>query len=277
MTSELQFPALTDWEATRQTLQLYGRAIGVVPRAHAEFHPKWWHISLKVQPDGLITEKMDRPAGGTFWLKMDLKQHKAILFTDEGPQAEFDMTAGLTATEFGDNLLAAVAELGLSGDYARDKFENDDAREYNPRAAEAFLTALANADRIFKEHRAKLSGDVSPVQLWPHGFDLAFEWFGTRVERFEEHGEVQEYPSQINLGFYPGDPANAPYFFSNPWPFESDELVSHSLPAGARWFTEGWQGTILPYDELAGDERAEERLEEYAQAVHDIASPTLLA
>lgn len=277
MTSKSQFPALTDWEATRQTLHLYSRAIGVVPRAHAEFHPMWWHITLKVLPDGLVTEKMDLPAGGVFWLKMDLKQHKAIIFTYEGPHAEFDMTAGLTATEFGDHLLAAVAELGLSGDYARDKFENGDAREYNPQAVETFLTALVSADRIFKEFRAGLSGDVGPVQLWPHGFDLAFEWFGTRVERYEEHGEVQEYPSQINLGFYPGDPANTPYFYSNPWPFESDQLVSHSLPGGARWHTEGWQGTILPYEELAGDERAAPRLEEYARAVHDIASPTLLA
>lgn len=277
MTSEPLFPALTDWEATRQTLQLYSRAIGVVPRAHAEFHPKWWHISLKVQSDGLITGKMELPAGGTFWLKMNLKQHKAILHTDKGPRAEIDMTSGLSATEFGDELLVAIAELGLSGDYARDKFENDDAREYNPQAAETFLTALVNADRIFKEYRATLDGDVGPVQLWPHGFDLAFEWYGTRVERYEEHGKVREYPSQINLGFYPGDPANAPYFYSNPWPFESDELVGHALPAGARWHTEGWEGTILPYDELAGDEQAEERLKKYARAVHDIASPTLLA
>ncbi|UCG24695.1 MAG: hypothetical protein JSW55_01470 [Chloroflexota bacterium] len=276
MTSEPQFPALTDWEATRQTLHLYSRAVGVVPRTHAEFHPMWWHISLKVQPDGLITDKIDRPGGGILWLNMDLKQHKTILFTDEGPHAEFDMTAGLSATEFGDNLLAAVAELGLSGDYARDKFENDDAREYSPQAAETFLTALVNADRIFKEHRASLSGDVGPVQLWPHGFDLAFEWFGTRVERYEEHGEVHEYPSQINLGFYPGDPANEPYFYSNPWPFEADLQLAHPLPEGANWHTEGWQGTILPYAELAGDERAEERLQAYAQAVYDVASPTCL-
>jgi hypothetical protein len=251
MTSKPQFPALTNWEATRQTLHLYSRAIGVVPRAHVEFHPKWWHISLKVEPDGLNTTKMPRSAGGSFWLAMDLK--------------------------FGDQLLAAVAELGLSAGYARDKFENDDAREYDPEAAGRYLTALTNADRIFKEHRAALSGEVSPVQLWPHNFDLAFEWFGTRVERYEEHGQVQEYPSQINLGFYPGDGANAPYFYSNPWPFEADVLTANPLPEGARWFTEDWSGSILPYDELAEDERAEERLKAYARAVYDIASPTLLA
>ena len=128
MKNEPLFPMLNDWEPTRQTLQLYSRAIGIVPRAHAEFHPKWWHISLKVGPVGLSTDKMDRPDGGTFWLTMDLEQHQVVLFTDEGPRQQLDMTQGLTATEFGDRLLAAVAELGLSADYAREKFENDDPR-----------------------------------------------------------------------------------------------------------------------------------------------------
>jgi len=277
MTSEALFLKLADFEATRQTLHWYSRAMGVIPRAHAEFHPKWWHISLKVESDGLITDKMSRPGGGSFWLKMNLKQHKVTLFIDEGPFKVFDMTQGLTATEFGDEILAAVAELGLSGDYAREKFENDDPREYRPQTIEPFLTSLVNADRIFKEHRASLTGDVGPVQLWPHGFDLAFEWFGTRVERYEEHGEVQEYPSQINLGFYPGDPDNEPYFYSNPWPFEAEVLLSASLPNGARWHTEGWQGSVLPYDELVGDAQAEARLKNYARAVYELAAPTLLA
>ena len=46
------FPALTNWEPTRQSLHWYSRAVGVVPRAHGKFHEKWWHISLKVLPDG---------------------------------------------------------------------------------------------------------------------------------------------------------------------------------------------------------------------------------
>jgi hypothetical protein len=183
---------------------------------------------------------------------------------------------GLTASQFGDQVLEAVADLGLSGQYAREKFENDDPRDYNPEAAERFLTALVNADRVFKEHRAKLSGDAGPVQLWPHGFDLAFEWFGTRVVTYEHEGEVQEHPSQLNLGFYPGDLDNAPYFYSNTWPFDADKLLDQPLPAGASWHTEGWQGTYLPYSELAGTENGEERLADFARAVFELCSPALL-
>ena len=181
---------------------------------------------------------------------------------------------GLSSTAMGDRVLAAVAELSLTGEYARQKFENDEPRAYDPAAAERFLTALVSADKVLKKHRASLTGQVGPVQVWPHGFDLAFEWFGSRVVKHEEHGQVQELPSQINFGFYPGEPT---YFYANPWPFEKDKLVDQPLPAGARWHDNGWQGTILDYADIVGDPQAEERLLAYYGQVYKIASPTLLA
>ena len=280
MSSKELFPTLTDWEPTRQTLHLYSRAVGAVPRAHAEFNPKWWHVSLNVRPDGLETNRMALPDGGQFWLTIDLRQHKTILYTDQGPFRDFDLAGGLSATEFGDQIFSAVAELGLSGDYARDKFEDDEPRQYDPAAAERFLGILVNVNRIFEEHRTALlgrttlKGEVSPLNFWTHGFDLSFEWFGTRVETYETDGKIEELPSQINLGYYPsGDP----YFYSNPWPFETEQLLDKPLPAGAEWHTEGWQGSTLPYEQLVGDKNAEARLREYAQAVFDIGAPTLMA
>jgi hypothetical protein len=208
---------------------------------------------------------------------MDLLGHKVVLFTSRGEVREFSMTQGLSATAFGDRVLGAVSDLGLSGEYAREKFENDEPREYDPAMASDYLTALVNVDRTFKKHRAALTGDMGPVQLWPHHFDLAFEWFGTRTVEYEEHGHVEKYPSQLNLGFSPGDSGHPePYFYSNPWPFEMDHLVRNTLPSGARWFTEGWEGSLLDYDSLVDDSQAEEKLLAYAQAVYDLASPTLL-
>ncbi len=268
------FPPLDGFEPTRQTLHTYAHAVGVVPRAHAAFHPQWWHISLRVTANGLKTAEMALPSGEKFWLELDLRHHNVLLQTGYGGTQAFSMAVGLTGTEFGDQILTAVADLGLEGEYAREKFESDDPREYDPAQAENFLTALTSANRIFNEHRATLIGHAGPVQLWPHGFDLSFEWFGTRVETYEEHGEVKEYPSQINLGFYP---AGEPYFYSNPWPFETDKLVGNPLPNGATWHTEGWQGTMFPYSELVNDNQAEARLRAFAKAVFDAASPTLLA
>ena len=201
-----------------------------------------------------------------------------ILSTSNGFVRQVDMTAGLSATEFGNEILFAVADLGLTGEYDRARFENEESRVYNPEDAEKYFTALKNVDRIFKEHRASLSGEVSPVQLWPHHFDLAFEWFGTRILETGEGGEATQKPAQLNLGFSPGDDSYTdPYFYSNPWPFESDQLADKPLPRGARWFTESWQGTMLPYAELVDDNQAEERLKDYAKAVCAVSAPTLMA
>jgi hypothetical protein len=246
MTSEAIFPSLEGFEPTRRTLHLYSQVVAAVPRAHAEFHPKWRHVSLRVQPDGLVTGGIPLPDGGVLRLKMDLVRHQILLSVDGEPFRSFDMTEGRSSTALAEDLLGAVAELGLEGPYERERFENDEPREYQTERVDAFLTALLSADRLFNQHRATLSGEKGPVQFWTHGFDLAFEWFGSRVQVHQEQGERKESPAQLNLGFYPGSPGVEPYFYSNPWPFEGEALLGQSLPEGVRWHTEGWQGTILP-------------------------------
>lgn len=199
---------------------------------------------------------------------MDLSEHVVVMEGDA--EAEFGMTKGLTGTELAEELIRRAADLGFEGDYLAEKYESDEPRGYEPEAAERFYAVLRGVDSLFKEHRETLPGDRGPVQLWPHGFDLSFEWFGTRVETYEDI----DYPSQLNLGYFPNDRA---YFYSNPWPFERELLLGKPLPSGAEWFTEGWEGTILYYDQLEGDPDAGQKLADYARAVFDLASPTLMA
>lgn len=275
MSPETLFLSLDGLEPTRQTLHLYSRLISAVPRTHGEFHPKWWHVSLRVQPDGLLTDAVALPDGGTLRIKMDLVVHKILLFADGRRIVSFSMLEGKSSTAMADEVLAAVARLGLRGEVDREKFENDEPREYDPFQVANFLRALVNADRIFKARRAALGGEAGPVQLWPHGFDLAFEWFGTRVQEYEEQGKAHAVPAQLNLGFYPGSPGLSPYFYSNPWPFEGDVLLGEALPDGASWHTEGWQGAILPYAALVEDKVAEDRLLAFAARVFEVSAPTL--
>ena len=277
-------PLPANWENTRATLHAYAHAAGSVPRALAEAHPKWWHVSLKVQPHGLLSDAVELPSGGTVTTLLDLASHEVVVTASGGERTAIPMTEGLTGTEMGDRVIAAVAALGLTGEYDRSKFESDQAREYDPAAAGHYLTALVNVAAVFDRHRDATGGDVGIVQLWPHNFDLAVEWFGTRTVPYEEAGETVEYPSQLNLGFYGGGPASeprgeptAPYFYSNPWPFDKDALTAHQLPSGADWHTDGWEGSMLPYATLAGDPEAEAKLAAYARAVYDVAAPTLTA
>ena len=269
--SDSRLPVLPeDWEPTRASLHSYARGVGAIPRVHAPEHPQWWHISLNVRPYGLVTDTMRLPDGGTFDIKVDLRGHEVVVEASSGDGAALSMTEGLTGTQFANALVKIVADLGLDGEYVRDKFENDDPREYDPSAAELFLDALVTVHDVFAEHRSSLEGDMGPLQVWPHGFDLAFESHGTRTVPYGD----EMLPSQLNLGWYPAGDA---YFYSNPWPFEGELLTSHQLPHGAVWHTEGWEGTMLTYDKVAGDPDGARKVLDYARAVYDVAAPTLMA
>ncbi len=275
--TESAFPPLTKWAPTRDTLSQYAAAVGVVPRALAKPDPKWWHISLKVQQKGAATDPIPHPksAGVTFQVLMNLRTHTVDVSTSEGEFRSLSMTEGLSSTEFGNQLLSILGELGIEAEFEREKYENDEPRVYDPEAAGAYRDILLETDKILELHKSGLTGETGPIQLWPHNFDLAFEWFGTRLVPHGDGDNAQELPSQINFGLAPGDSSHAEaYFYSNPWPFE-DSLTDHKLPGSARWFTESWKGTLLSYDEVAGDAEGEKELAAYFKAVYDIASPLL--
>ena len=267
------FPALpADYESTRATLHAYANAVAALPRVHAVPHPKWWHISLKVRPDGLVTESMPLPDGGAVFVRMDPRNGEIVIESSSGTRRSFPMNTGLTATEMGDALISAAAEMGLTGEYDRAKFENDDPRPYDGDDAARLFEVLVTAEAAIVGHRNRIGGEIGPIQLWPHGFDLAFEWFGTVMVPHEEDGEVTELPAQINFGFYPAGDA---YCYTNPWPFDRGALLDVELPHGARWNTEGWQGSMLEYADLVGQSDGVEHLGEYAGVVFDAASPLL--
>ena len=272
----MSFPTLDGFRPTRHTLQLYARALSGIARVHGVAHPNWWHISLRVTPNGLLSDNIPLPGGGILAGRLDLVSHRLVLWASDGREWSKPMTDGLSGTAMGEFVISAAAEAGLFGDYDRERFAGDEPGVYDPDAAARCFAALVGADRVLKRHRATLTGNTGPVQLWSHGFDLSLEWYGTRVERFEEKGQIQELPAQLNLGFYPGEDDAGSYFYSNPWPFDADKLLDRPLPEGASWHTEGWQGSILPYATLRDDPRAEERVLAYARAVYEIASPLLV-
>lgn len=271
------FPTLNGFGPTRMTLQRYARAISAIARAHVPPQPHWWHVSLRVRPEGLACDNIPLPRGGILSVRLDPGADAVVVTTSDGIREEADLRAGLTGAEMGDWLIAITRTLGLEADYRREPFESDEPTPYDPDAARRFFTALVSAYRVFGQHRAAIEGETGPVQFWPHGFDLSTEWFGSRRVAYEENGKTTQLPAQLNLGFYPGNDDADSYFYSNPWPFEAGQLTHKPLPIGASWHTEGWQGTILPYGEIRRDPHPERRLLAYAAAVYNLASPTLRA
>ena len=265
-----------EWEPTRQTLHAYLRVLSAVPRMWLAPHPNWWHITLAVRPAGLETNVVTTPNGTATQLRMDLQRHEIALLGVEQKLQVWDLRAGYTADELAGMIFRAYAELGVSGEYPEGTYENAGPREYAPETAARFDRAIRWIDRVLNRHRAQLSGRVGPVQLWPHGFDIAFECFGSKSVIYEANGGEKEAPAQINFGWAPGDASHPePYFFSNPWPFD-ESLVEQPLPSGARWFQGGWKGTLLPYRDLVGDPEAERHLLDYWGEVFAVSHAALM-
>ncbi len=261
---------LSTYEPTRASLHAYAKAVGAVARAHAIPHPKWWHVSLEVRPEGLASDPIPLPDGGAMAITIDPGNHEIRLRSSHGTDHRIDLSANPTATEVGDSLIAVASRLGLDDRYERDRFEDDAPREYDVAAAGAYFDSFVAVDTVFNRRRVTLGERVGPVQLWPHGFDVSFEWFGTKTVASE--GEPA--PAQINLGFYPG--GDQPYFYSSPWPFDTG-LTGTALPDGAQWNTEGWQGASLRYEVARTAPDPARAISDFAAAVFDLARPALEA
>jgi hypothetical protein len=257
-----------EYDPTRATLHAYAKAMGAIAREHGIPHPKWWHISLNVRPEGLTTDPIPLPDGGALAVTMDLKRHEIVLRASSGEDHRIDIGAEPTATDVGESLIAAAAGLGLEDRYERDRFDNDDPRKYDPTAAAAYYDTFVAVASIFERRRASLGERVGPVQVWPHGFDLAFEWFGTRTEMDGD----DEATAQLNLGLYPG--GDQAYFYSTPWPFDP-AVTEASLPGDARWNTDGWNGGLLPYESARNAEDPAATITQFAVAVFEAARPSL--
>ena len=120
---------------------------------------------MTVDPDGLTTKEIPLPDGGTATVRMDLSSHQVVLATSTGQQWSWPMDEGIPATKLADALINTATELGLSGDYDRERFESDDPRPYDPESATAFYEVLEAVAEVFAEHRDQLEGEVSPIHL----------------------------------------------------------------------------------------------------------------
>lgn len=268
------FEDLGRWESTRDVLHNTLRVLAAVPRRFAPQHERWWHIGVRARKGGLWLNPVFLPDGGSLELGVRTADHAVVIETAAGHLKAWPLRDGPSPAELALGLFSEVNRLGLTG-LDPGVFSSVPDGPYDPDEANRYYDLIGAIDRIFAHHRKRLPGETSPTHLWPHGFDVSFEWFGTRRIELTGDGAGRMAPAQLNLGWSPGEESHpAPYFYSNPWPFD-DSLKEHSLPKGAAWMDGAWKGSILPYGELVGDPAGEERLLDYAWTVFRLAAPTL--
>jgi hypothetical protein len=266
--TKLPFPALPleVWKPTRDTIQSYAQVIGKVRRTFSPAQKHWWHISLHTTATGLTTTPI-LINNLILELQLDFSEHRLLITTNQGERLEVPLE-GQSPVEFCTEVCDALATWNIMPEDNPIKFEDETPGTYDKTAVSKFWLALSQIDAIFKEFKASLRRETSPVQLWPHHFDLAVLWLSGRLVPGQDPANADYADEQMNFGFVTGDGSiPEPYFYVTAYPVP-DTFTNSPLPEGAHWQTEGWTGAVLPYAQLVGTQNPKEKLLTFLQTVH---------
>ena len=256
----VQFPELdaNAIVATRDTLHGYSRILGDWLKACRPRRKHWWHASLRPSLAGLTTGVVN--ADVRFELELDLRDGLLAGRLAGGEELREPLVGQSSAA-----LAAAVADFlvaaGMSDDLAATVSDSDKVTPgYSAELATLMADALAAVSSTLARFRAGIAEETSPIQLWPHHFDLSMLWLpGTKIPGQnpddEEHSD-----QQMNFGFTFGDDGiPEPYFYVTAYPLP-DNFPDLALPPGAHWKSEGFSGVVLRYHDLSATADPEDYL-----------------
>jgi hypothetical protein len=252
------------WEATVDSLKLWGQIVGKTRLALSPMINHWWQVTFYVSARGLSTSLI--PAGDRgFEVEMDFIAHQLVIRTSDGgveamPLCD-DQLSGFYAayTERLTRLGLKVHIFPVAVEVPERIRLDQDARvcRYDPDWANRYFRALVQIDRVFQQFRGRFLGKASPVHFFWGGFDLAATRFSGRTAPPHPGGIPnvgdwvmrEAYSHQVSsAGFWPGDPrfpeaAFYAYAYPDPPGFK-DAAVA---PAAARF--EATLGEfVLPYE-----------------------------
>lgn len=252
------------WGSTRTALQKYAQVLTAFPRAGAPRQARWAHVAMDPVPGGFAAAETPMSNGTALRSILDIRGNK-IIVTAGDQSLVFDMVEGRSPHAVGEAVMRVCERHGGGIPVDEERFNDGSAQTYDPAVAEAFLESAAAVIGAFEALNEQRGGDVAGPHLWPHGFDIATEWFSPRLVDFED----AKVNAQIATGWYPDSES---YIYVNPWPFDPS-FVEIDLPGGGVWNVDGWQGAKLSVP--PGGAVLAETVIEFAGVVHDAIRPVL--
>ncbi len=264
------FPQLTleNWRTTRDALHDYSRVLGAVRRELTPPREHWWHITLHVSASGLTTTPI---LAGSRYVELVLNPAAAIVdvVTSQGERVGISID-GMSQRSLALALGSSLGDFGVESTAARSDDWSDDIHAYDLKSASRFWQALISVDSCLREFKGTLRERTSPVQVFPHHFDLSMNWFSGRLVPGVNPADSESAEEQMNFGFVTGDASIADaYFFATAYP-TPDGFSGSALPLGAYWQTDGFTGAILPYEKLVGDADGSGRLLDFLRTVREL-------
>lgn len=257
-TESLPSLALEEWRPTRDTIHNYARLLGKIRAALTPPQKHWWHITLHVTATGLSTTPIP-VSDRTFELLLDLVNHKLVAVTSDGAHWTLPLH-GQSIASFCQETLAALSGMGINIDIDRNPFGDESSGTYDREAIVRIWRAVSQIDTVLKRFKGTLREETSPVQIFPHHFDLSVNWFSGQLVPGEDPADEESADAQMNFGFSTGDEGIAePYFYITAYP-QPAGLMDTKLPPPAVWLTESFSGAVLKYADLRQTSNPQDQL-----------------
>jgi len=260
---------LSEWEDTRDTLQLWTQVVGKVRLALEPMVNHWWQVPLYVSACGLTTSLM-HAAGRGIEVEFDFREHHLELRTTDGGVRHVRLEPRSVAS-FYMATMAALDELGVQVSLvprpvempvAIPFTEDDQHRSYDAAAAHRFWLALVQAHQVMTRFRGRFIGKASPVHFFWGAADLAATRFSGRPAPLHPGGVpncpdwVQElaYSHEVSsCGFWPGGSLEGSFYaYAYPQPVGFEDWPVEPDPA---YYDRDLREFLLPYEVVrtAGD------------------------
>jgi hypothetical protein len=233
-------------------LHLFSQVIGKVPTALLPWRNHGWHLTLHVTPRGLTTEPVHAPTG-VFTLALDLAGHQFVY--EDAAQRLSAPLGPMAVADFHALVMKILAEAGHQVrihpapneiEPAIPFAEDHEPRAWDRDSAARLLSALHNADRVFRLFRSSFLGKVSPVHFFWGSFDLAVTRFSGRpaprhpggIPNLPDAVTREAYSHEVSsAGFWPGGAGaeGGPFFYSYAYPVPEGFAKAAVRPEAARW------------------------------------------
>jgi hypothetical protein len=279
---------LEAWSDTTATLHLWMQIVGKVRLAQSPWVNHSWHVTLYVTPRGLSTSPI--PYGGrAFEIVFDFIAHQLTIETSDGGTARMPLQPQSVAA-FYRRLMSELDALAIHVRINRTPnevaeaipFDQDETHAaYDREYANRFWRVLVQADRVFKQFRARFIGKCSPVHFFWGAPDLAVTRFSGRTAP-EHPGGVPHLPDRVareayshevsSCGFWwGGGPIPHAAFYAYAYP-EPEGFSRAAVEPAAAFYSNDLREFILPYDAVRQADSPDDTLLQFLQSTYEAAA-----
>ncbi len=245
-----KFPALdpAKLDATRRAIHAYSRVAGAWGKAVRKKRKHWWHASLRPSLYGLTSGVI---YGATdFEIELDLAASRICVRTCTSTFAE--RLTGQSSARVAGAIRNALLAAGLDQKLIPhdDLADDNEYAGYSADQANLMHRAIGSVAAELEHFRAGIREEKSPIQVWPHHFDLSMIWLPGHKVPDQDPADEEYADKQMNFGFAFGDEnIPEPYFYITAYPLP-DALPEIGLPEGSTWKSDGFSGAVLLYRDL---------------------------